>query len=135
MSRLPSNEDKCKQCKRDLSVELENSEHRYHHIDDLRKEFNKSETEQSCDVFAIDTLFTDSSDVTDVYSLSDAGPKAKTSKRAANRPPRAKPRVQPEDSLSLENMRKCQLQDREITPFLCWKEDPDCVKPPFDAIS
>ena len=135
MSRLPSNEDKCKQCKRDLSVELENSEHRYHHIDDLRKEFNKSETEQGCDVFAIDTLFTDSSDVSDVYSLSDAGPKAKTSKRAANRPPRAKPRVQPEDSLNLENMRKCQLEDREIAPFLCWKEDPECVKPPFDAIS
>ena len=31
--------------------------------------------------------------MTDVYSLSDAGPKAKTSKRAANRPPRAQPRV------------------------------------------
>ena len=52
MSRIPSTEDKCKQCKRGLSVEQENSEHRYHHIDDLRKEFNKSETEQSCDVFA-----------------------------------------------------------------------------------
>ena len=26
-------------------------------------------------------------------------------------------------------------EDREIAPFLCWKEDPDCVKPPFDAIS
>ena len=84
MSRIPSTEDRCKQCKRDLSMELENSEHRYHHIDDLRKEFNRSETDQSCDVFAIDTLFRDSSDVTDVYSLSDAGPKAKTSKRTTN---------------------------------------------------
>ena len=135
MSRIHSDGEQCKQCKRDISLECDDSEHKYYHIDDLRKEFNKTEPEQSCDVFAIDTLFTDDSHVTDVYSLSDTNQTAKPSKRAANRSPRAKPRVQPDDSLSLENIRTSQLEDREISPFLRWREDPDCEKPPFEAIS
>jgi hypothetical protein len=53
----------------------------------------------------------------------------------ANRPLRARQKKQPEESLTLENIREAQLTDKDIFRFLKWKEDSDFQKPPISSIS
>lgn len=43
----------------------------------------------------------------------------------ANGPSRARPKKQSEKSLTLENIREAQLNDKELCNFLKWLEDPD----------
>lgn len=73
-------------------------------------------------VFPITDMFSDSINSDSVDTI-------------ANRPSRARPKKQPEESLTLENIREAQLNDKEICKFLKWIEDPDFQKPPISLMS
>ena len=139
LTRMSSGDNTCKQCKRDVTKDT--SDRIYRNSDELRNTENCEESDKYCaesdksDICAIDSLFSDISVVTDVLSDDDDIPVTKRSKRKVNRPPRAKSRKTPDESLNLENIRQFQLSDEGIAPILRLKEDPDCQKPPIDSIS
>ena len=109
----------CKQCKLDVTEEY--SGPIYNHVEELRT----LPVKVSNNVFSLHGLFDD--DVPPVNSSSvDV---------LANRPLRARQKKQPEESLTLENIREAQLSDKEMFRFLKWKEDSDFKKPSISSIS
>lgn len=118
LSRMTTQELSCKQCKLDVTEEY--SGPTYHHVRDLRTLTVNGNSE--IPVFPITDMFSDSINSDSVDTI-------------ANRPSRARPKKQPEESLTLENIREAQLNDKEICKFLKWIEDPDFQKPPISLMS
>lgn len=56
-------------------------------------------------------------------------------RKLKNRSPPAKQRKQPIEPLTIENIRKCQQEDDEISGILRLNENSDSVKPPISFIS
>ena len=109
----------CKQCKLDVTEEY--SGPIYNHVEELRT----LPVKVSNNVFSLHGLFDD--DVPPVNSSSvDV---------LANRPLRARQKKQPEESLTLENIREAQLSDKEMFRFLKLKEDSNFKKPSISSIS
>ena len=133
LTRMHLQDAQCKQCKFDENTKY--SDRKYHHSDELRKSFDETIADnRACDVLGIETLFTEVDHVSPVYSNCDVLT-ANVNKRTTNRPLRAKPKLQPNESLNLENIRKFQLEDTQLAPFLKWKENPTDSKPPIHSIS
>lgn len=65
--------------------------------------------------------------------LSEYGPMS--SKKVKNRPHPAIQRKQPKETLRIENIRKWQQKDDEISGILRLKENSDSVKPPISSSS
>lgn len=101
----------CKQCKLDVTEEY--SGPTYHYVKDLRTLTVDENPEMP--VLPLTDMFSDSMNSDSVDTI-------------ANRPSRARPKKQPEESLTLENIREAQLNDKEICKILEWLEDPDFQK-------
>ena len=133
LTRMHLQDAQCKQCKFDENTKY--SDRKYHHSDELRKSFDETIADnRACDVLGIETLFTEVDHVSPVYSNCEVL-MANVNKRTTNRPLRTKPKLQPNESFNLENIRKFQLEDTQLAPFLKWKENPTDSKPPIHSIS
>lgn len=108
LSRMTTQELTCRQCR--LYVTEEYSGPIYHYVRDFRTLTGNENSEMP--VLPITDMFSDSMNSDSVDTI-------------ANRPSQARPKKQPEESLTLENIREAQLNDKEICRVLKWLEDPD----------
>ena len=134
LSRLKLCDVTCKQCKCDVSRDYDTKQ--YIHINDLRTNNVPLTTSDICDVFEKNCVF--EKEICEIIcddttESTQCSPVSVSKKQRVNRPPRAKARKQPTESLESANIRKHQLEDVSMCIIIKWLERG--VKPPFSAIS
>lgn len=132
-----SDKELCKQGKRDTHVNW--TEEKFTHIDELRKMYeNRDDYKHDRECLDIGCLWNTGNypnmDACQVMSTSEHDKKTK-SKKVKNRPRPAKQRKQPIETPTIENIRKSQQEDDEISRILRLKENSDSVKPLISSLS